>query len=149
MRPWPTNVLWALDQEGPAGKVLLFAHNAHINATTRSGMWSGLSRPAEAMGEYLKARLGDGMVAIGSCSLEKPAGITIGNSLEDALRGLGPGSFVLDLRKARSAVTASAWLNRGGNLGTNGDTFLKLKPAAAFDAIVCWERLTPSHAAER
>jgi erythromycin esterase len=143
------NVRWALGQEGPAGRMLLFAHNSHVkNAPTRGGIWSGLSRSPAAMGSYLKSSLGESVLTIGSASHEKSARVPVENSFDEALATVGLSQFILDLRAARTDPAATAWLREDRNVRTNGDTFLTLKPGLAFDAVLYWDKLTPSHASK-
>lgn len=48
-RAMAENLLWALDREGPHGKIALWAHNGHV------------ATAAGAMGGHLRAALGDGL----------------------------------------------------------------------------------------
>lgn len=60
------NVIWALKQEGPAGRVLVVAHNVHVQgAPTAGGPWDAYERMPTAMGQHLRTTLGDGLVVIG------------------------------------------------------------------------------------
>ena len=52
--------------------------------------------------------------------------------------------FVVDLRPARDDPSASAWLTRQRRLRMNGDTFVTLSPASAFDALFYAGPLTPA-----
>jgi erythromycin esterase len=143
------NVLWALAQEGLDGRVLLFAHNAHIkNAPTRGGVWTSLSQPPEAMGAYLKSSLAESMVTIGGVSNEKSPRVAIENSFEEPLASLGLNPFMLDLRTAAGDPVASAWLRQDRNIRTNRETFLTVRPGLAFDAVIYWDKLTPSRPSE-
>ncbi|MCW5556584.1 MAG: erythromycin esterase family protein [Verrucomicrobiae bacterium] len=60
------NVLWALGQEGPAGRVLVVTHYLHAqSAPTMGGPWDAFERMPTAMGQFLRASLGDDLVVIG------------------------------------------------------------------------------------
>jgi len=60
------NVLWALGQEGPTGRVLIVTHYLHAqSAPTMGGPWDAFERMPTAMGQFLRASLGDGLVVIG------------------------------------------------------------------------------------
>jgi erythromycin esterase len=60
------NVLWALGQEGPAGRVLVVAHNLHVQfAPTTGGPWDAYERMPTAMGQYLRAALGERIAVLG------------------------------------------------------------------------------------
>jgi erythromycin esterase len=77
------NVLWALRQEGPAGRVLVVTHNAHVQlAPTAGGPWDAYERRPTSMGQYLRASLGKGLVVIG---MSEAASKTSPTSAFDAL----------------------------------------------------------------
>ncbi len=60
------NVVWALGQEGPAGRVFVVAHNMHVQiAATAGGPWDAYERMPTSMGQHLRAALGDRLVVIG------------------------------------------------------------------------------------
>ncbi|MBN8246806.1 MAG: erythromycin esterase family protein [Verrucomicrobia bacterium] len=60
------NVLWALRQEGEAGRVLVITHSAHARtAATTGGPWDSYDRRPTSMGQYLRASLGGKLVAVG------------------------------------------------------------------------------------
>lgn len=60
------NVLWALGQEGAAGRMLVVAHNVHVqSAPTAGGPWDAYERMPTAMGQHLRSTLRDGLVVIG------------------------------------------------------------------------------------
>ena len=61
------NVRWALEREGPDGRVLVYAHDAHVmNSTLTGGPWSVFREPPAMMGKSLRSALGDELVIIGS-----------------------------------------------------------------------------------
>jgi erythromycin esterase len=61
------NVLWALGKEGPAGRVLVVAHDVHVqSAPTAGGPWDAYERMPTAMGQYLRAALSERLVVIGT-----------------------------------------------------------------------------------
>lgn len=66
------NVLWALRQEGPTGRVLVITHNAHVQlAPTAGGPWDAYERRPTSMGQYLRASLGKGLVVVGMIEVAK------------------------------------------------------------------------------
>jgi erythromycin esterase len=142
------NVLWALDQEGPSGRLLFIAHNAHIKcAPTQGGVWDAFERPPNAVGEYLRESLGQDLVIIGMS-----AGHTVHSSptvsapiesLDDALGAVGSAPFVLDLRTATPFSLVGKWLTTPKTLIANIDSFFVLSPRQSFDAILYIEKLTP------
>lgn len=59
------NVRWALEREGPDGRVLVFAHNNHVmNAPLTGGPWSAFREPSATMGIFARSALRDSLVII-------------------------------------------------------------------------------------
>jgi erythromycin esterase len=146
------NVLWVLAQEGPAGRVLVYAHNAHVkNARTEGGVWSAFERPPNAMGMYLRSQLGDDLVIIGTSSAGNAGGLPVATpdsgSVEATLARVGPPRFLIDLRASHADRAAAAWLAERHSLRANFNTYLTLSPGAAFDALLFVDTLTPAHTA--
>jgi erythromycin esterase len=139
------NVLWALQQEGPSGRILVFAHNAHTkNAATAGGPWSRLARPPASMGSYLRTALGKDLVIIGTSSRPNPSLPTEAPEVDAALATAKMPALLFDLRKAQANPLARKWLNQPRTLGANLDTFFLLTPAKAFDALVYLDTLSPT-----
>jgi erythromycin esterase len=135
------NVRWALEREGPVGRVLVFAHDIHVkNAPTVGGPWT-LERPPTAMGQHLRAALGDRLVIIGSVGGSKAP--TDRASIDVTLAQARVPRFVLDLRRA-SPPAVRAWLSNTQRLGVNGDATIALRPGTAFDLLVHLGALTPA-----
>ena len=60
------NVLWALRQEGTAGRILVITHKAHVQlAPVADGPWDAFERMPTSMGQYLRASLGKSLVVVG------------------------------------------------------------------------------------
>lgn len=138
------NVRWALEREGPKGRILLFAHNGHVmNARTRGGIWSVYAKAPAAMGEHLRAALCQ-KLAIVAISGGAPPREAKSASLDAALAQVGRDPFLLDLRTVRKGVPAARWLAQAQSLQSNFDTENLLVPATAFDAILYFDRLTPA-----
>ena len=96
------NVRWVLEREGPAGRVLVFAHDMHVkNAPTVGGVWSVLERPPTAMGQHLRAALGPQLVIIGATDGSPLAPNADSTSVDALLTRVGVPRFVVDLRAAR------------------------------------------------
>jgi erythromycin esterase len=146
------NVQWALAQEGPAGRVLVFAHNAHVkNTQTKGGIWDTFARAPNSMGVYLRSALRDNLVVIGTSSVGNPPPFPpwvpdVGN-LDTALARVGLPLFVLDLRLSHADRTATAWLAERRTLRANFTTSLTLSPDKAFDALLFVQTLTQAHIA--
>jgi erythromycin esterase len=144
------NVRWVLARERPAGRVLVFAHNAHVkNARTEGGIWSSFARAPNAMGMYLRSTLRDELFIIGTSSAANasglPAVIPDPGGLDAALGRVGLPRFVLDLRASRTDRAVTAWLAEPRALRANFTTYLTLSPAKAFDALLFVNTLTPAH----
>ena len=135
------NVRWALEREGDGGRLLVFAHDMHVkSAPTVGGPWK-LERPPTAMGQYLRAALGDRLLIIGTVGGSKP-GATIA-SVDATLARLRTTPFMLDLRRT-APPAVRAWLASDQGLAVNGDATITLRPASAFDALVYLGALTPA-----
>jgi erythromycin esterase len=144
------NVRWVTRQEGPRGRVLVYAHNAHVkNAVTEGGVWSAFERPPNAMGQYLRSMLGDDLVIIGTSSnsstvVTQPVAVDDG-SLEATLALVGPTCFLLNLRAPGRDPAAAHWLAQPRKMAANLMTHQRLSVGTAFDAIFFVEKLTPVH----
>ena len=146
------NVRWVLEREGPTGRILVFAHNAHIkNARTEGGIWSDFERPATVMGQHLRSVLGGELLIIGTSSARNGTGLPTAtlesSSLDASLARVGQPRFLLDLRASRADRAAAAWLAERRALRANFTTFMTLSPGAAFDALLFINTLTPARAA--
>jgi len=142
------NVLWALDREGPSGRLLFIAHNAHVkSAPTQGGVWDVFEHPPNAVGEYLRESLGQDLVIIGMSAghtmHSSPAVHEPIESLDDALGAVGTAPFLLDLRTATPSSPAGKWLTAPKTLIANMDSFLVLSPRQSFDVVLYVEKLTP------
>ncbi len=144
-----TNTIWALGEEGAGGRLLVFAHDAHVmSARSRGGMWSVYKKPPVMMGEHLRARLGRQLVIIGALAAHDGPGLPIGHpipgSVEDELARLHVPLFALDLRAARGDTGAWGWLEERRPIRANFDTELDVVPASAFDVIVFMNDIGPA-----
>lgn len=145
------NVRWVLEQEGPQGRVLVFAHNAHIkNARTEGGVWSGFERQPTVMGQHLRAALGAELVIIGTSAAQNgtglPSATPAADSLDAALARVGQPRFLLDLRAAHTDRAVNAWLTEPRSMRANFMQSLTLSPGTAFDALLFVDTLTPARA---
>ena len=139
------NVRWALEREGPAGRVLLFAHNGHImNAPTRGGIWSVYAQAPAVMGQHLKAALGRDLLILPISAAVNGPGLPQtpqgAGSLDAVLARTGLSHFLLDVRDARGI----AWLTQDQSFRATFTTETRIVPATAFDALVFFDRLTPA-----
>lgn len=109
------NIAWLLDQAGPNAKIVLWAHNGHVNK------YDADPRP---MGAYLRERYGDQMVVFGfsfyqgsfnawewhGSLTELPATLPPEDSYEYTFHNAGLPLFFLDLRRLPSDSPAANWL---------------------------------------
>jgi erythromycin esterase-like protein len=147
------NVRWILQREGGAGRVLVFAHNAHvINAALRGGIWSVYTEAPLMLGHHLRAELGSDVCIIGvsafANSMDTPQAAGPSGSIDTALHRTGVRQFYLDLRKARDDAAACAWLAAEQSMRANFNTEIVLQPGVALDALAFVNELTPAHLAE-
>jgi erythromycin esterase len=143
------NLLWVTREEGANGRVLVFAHDAHVmNAPVRGGIWSVFSQPPRMMGQHLRAALGETLFIIGSSAARSgpglPAGAPLANCAEDALSEVGPPLFLLDLRRAARDPGARGWLDQIRPLHANFSTEMDVNLHHAFDAVAFIGELTPA-----
>jgi erythromycin esterase len=143
------NTLWALGEEGPRGRLMVFAHDAHVmSARSRGGMWSVYKEPPVMMGEHLRARLGKRLLIIGALAAHNgpglPADRPLPASMEAALERLDVPLFALDLRPARRNAGAGDWLDERRPIRANFDSQLHVAPARAFDVIVFMNEIGPA-----
>lgn len=142
------NVRWVVAREGPAGRVLVFAHNGHVvNAPLRGGIWAVYARAPAAMGQHLRAALGKDLLIVAASSAapapEGMAGAQAPGSFDAALARSAPGHFLLDIRPARKAPAVAAWLAKPRSIRANFTTEAIVTPASALDAVVVFDRATP------
>lgn len=138
------NVHWVLAQEGPTGRVLVFAHNGHVKSAPAEKQ--DFERTTNSMGQYLRSILGDDLITIGSSAARNGPGFrafSLGpDSVDAALVRTGLPQFLLDLRASRDDRDVAAWLAKrrvfAGYL---------LSPGSAFDMLLFIDTLNPAHAA--
>lgn len=138
------NALWVLRQEGPQGRILLFAHSGHVmNEHTRGGVWSAYPKAPAAMGFHLRRALGPKLLLLGMVSATRAldSGDRTG-SIDASLAAIGQRQFLLDLRSPPDFVTK--WLARERSLSVNYDTEQLIVPRRAFDAFIYIGELTRS-----
>jgi erythromycin esterase len=136
------NVRWALEREGAAGRLVIFAHNGHVmNSSVEGGIWSAYRQPPLAMGKFLRAALGRDLVIIGGTSGVAP---TAKDSAEvdEVLSRVGVPRFILDLRGANDGTLD--WLSERHTIRANGSTVNIVTGRSAFDAVYYVDRLTAS-----
>ncbi len=107
---WHLN--WIREREGPDARLLLGAHNCHLQKTFAN---EGLGFDQSTTGQYLSVNLPKNeLLIIGATNYYglKPDDPAIEGSLQDALGRLELPSFILDLRLATNEKKVADWLNK-------------------------------------
>src|SRR3546814_8994651 len=105
------NAMWALNREGPEGRILLFAHNGHImNVCTRGGIWSVYAKPPAAMGFHLRRALGRDIPIIAASSPTRGEGAGAPGEIATALARAGREHFLVVIHAATGLP--AHWLSR-------------------------------------
>lgn len=155
------NLRWALEREGPEGRLFVFAHNSHV------AKWR--KRPKNdddlhsTMGEFVNDYFGDGMVVIGSLydrgtardllGLFRPRNetYTVPPSKPGSLNGLaaksGQARFLLDLKKVPDSGAVPQWFSKLQairNINVRRG-YHQIDTRAAFDALIFLRDITPLH----
>jgi erythromycin esterase len=143
------NVRWALGREGRTGRILLFAHNAHImNATSLGGIWRVYREAPAAMGQHLRAALKDDLFSIATSSAQNepgfPSMVLAADGVDAALASIMWPRYFVDLRVAHGDEV-NHWLYSIHPLSAGFVTEHLIAPRQAYDAFVHFERLTHAH----
>jgi erythromycin esterase len=134
------NVKWALEREGSAGKLVIFAHNGHVmNSLMELGPESSVKQSTAAMGTFLRSALGRDLVIIGGTSGGLPPAANDSAEVDGALSKVGVPRFLLDLRSADGA--ALRWLSEPHTTRSNNRVQI-ITARSAFDAVYYVDRLT-------
>ncbi len=140
------NLDWIVRQEGPSGKILVFASRFHGSASSVIGL-GGMEGTSEVMGTYLRRRYGERLLTIGN--LRGPAEIGCGDfwlsyergpleSIDGLVGELGVPLFLLDLRTAPSSL--AEWVGRRHRLADGEEVNL----GRAFDVLFYVDEITPA-----
>lgn len=130
------NINWILNSAASGGKVLVFAHNAHVkNAPTTGGVWDAFAQPPTSAGQYLKSILGSNYFVIGSSIAPELATLPV-NSLDKALLQVNLPRYILDLRAASRFPEVVQWLSLTRPMQANKVSFFMLPVSTAFDALL-------------
>jgi erythromycin esterase len=149
---------WVLSQEGPKGRVMLFAHNLHL----RKGPVSKPARKFTSMGQHLHETQGTNLVVIGSAyqSMRGAFEKARGNSQETAVDSMPDESvgavlsqvpmqrFVVDLRAGAMADAGAQWWGSPRNFHGAGEDHMVLTPRDCFDALIFTRDVTPARDGE-
>jgi erythromycin esterase len=116
------NVRWALENEGRQGRLLVFAHNAHVmNWKSDGRRWANVLEKPSMMGSHLRRVYGKDLYIIAmSCATTS-------------------GGF----RTATPMKEDSTWLTTRRSLNANVDAQSLITPSTAMDAFFFVNTLTP------
>lgn len=143
------NLEWIVQNEGSEGRVLVYAHDAHVmNWRLDGGIWSVIRDRPPMMGADLRSFYGKDLFILAtssaSASAEFPRAETLSASVDSALASAGLSAMVLDIRAAQADPQATAWLSRPQPLGANISSHVLITPLTAVDGLFFVKRLTPS-----
>jgi erythromycin esterase len=135
------NTIWLLDQAGPDGKIVLWAHNGHVADNPTYGA-------AASMGHHLRSEYGDDMVIVGfdfyQGEFRAVTGLPGGSygslqvhsvgvpprfSYEYYFHSAGFERLMLDLRGVAMGTTATSWLAGPRKMRSIGSVFTPSNPA--------------------
>jgi erythromycin esterase len=134
------NVMWILNNRAKGGKVLVYAHNAHVkNAPTEGSVWDAFTQPPNSLGQYLKSALGNDYFILGtsfapSVIKSQPA------SIDAALLNAGKPRFIVDLKAAAINPEIKTWLAVKRPIEANVHMFLNMPIGTAFDALLFMDK---------
>ena len=132
-----TEIKWILEREGPDARLLVGAHNVHLQKAFARG-----DRPTAGQHLSLETPAEDlVMIAATNDYSLKPDDPAIEGSFQSALARVGMPSFVLDLRATEDDEQAAAWLNQERPDRSN-IAFLPLNVARAWDAVYFTRRIS-------
>jgi erythromycin esterase len=139
-RAMADNLRWIEDQEGPQGKILVFASRFHIATARYLPVMAGTPGPGDPVGRYLREEMGAGLVNIGNfvgggsaaCSGFEMEVEVPDSSFDKALGSVTMSDFLLDLRRAPSAI--KSWLDQPKILYFPPD-HLRIPILQAFDIV--------------
>jgi erythromycin esterase-like protein len=145
------NLLWVHQREQRRGKVLLFAHDLHVQ--TGLQLFGSPGRPLpgpwtriRSMGHYLRAALAADMVVIGtyyrqSGSRGPSEPVAGAGGVEELLTSLSIPLVLFDLRKLPNSGLLAEWFQMSH---TTRQNLFNVKPRAVFDAILYIETVSAS-----
>jgi erythromycin esterase len=153
------NIEWILRQSPPGSKMMLWAHNGHIQ---RGDLWMGGYLAANHGRDYLpiaqtlhdgqyNARLDNGLTVVAPVALND-ADPSEPGSVEYAMLATGTPRLILDLRKASPSDPASVWLLGGlqmRSIGASaapstGSFSVRWDLTKAFDALIFFDHTNAS-----
>ena len=142
------NLQWVLKQAARGGKVVIWAHNAHVQKQPIEVVGAPM-KPAQSMGQILASRLGNQYVSVGtavdrlageSSALPTPAKST---SVDGILASQGVSCYFIDLQHAPRQGAVADWLTSSQEMRFQ-ETYVRVAPKEAFDAFLFVEHASLS-----
>jgi len=148
-RAMADNVLWALEREGPAGRIVVWAHNSHIMKarTPQAGPRLGLFLDSMLRRDYVNigftfyqgAKSGWASYQTGVGEPAKPG------TLDAELARVGLPIFIVDLRRLPKEGPVFEWLNQTRTMRESTPEYdMQLNPIKAWDAIFYIHSISPA-----
>jgi erythromycin esterase len=143
------NIQWILQHEGPHGRILVSAHNAHVaKGYRRKPEGVALGSPIEPMGKYLNRVFGASLIVLAATFnqgrlqavgpfKERTFAPALDDSLDGELRQVQLPFFILDLRTVPRRVRQDSpreWKIRA-NVGSGDDGYDVYTAPDSFDAV--------------
>jgi erythromycin esterase len=144
------NAQWALEQEGRQGRLLIFAHNAHVMNWKEEGpRWAEAPNRPSMMGLHLRQVYGKDLYIIAMSTATTTEGLPKAkpmaiDSIDRALADLGRPLLFLDVRSGQKNKEVLAWLSTQRSLNANVYIDFRLTPSAAVDAFAFVKMLSPA-----
>ena len=141
------NTEWVLSHQRPGDRVVLWAHNAHVQRVPIAGppVPGGGSSPS--MGTMLRAKLGAGYVAIGTSyggpSVDSTAAPVVGSVDELLSRSTKTAPFLVPLQRRPAAGPVRAWLDTKRPMRFQAG-HLNLVLDQAFDGVIYFRQVRPA-----
>ncbi len=153
-RAMADNLLWALEREGPEGRIVLWAHNGHLQKYALVHGDMNVDMNVTRIGEFLDSMIGDDYLSVvftyyqGTDSGWASYQTDIPNpprpgSLDEAMALVGLPRFVLDLRSVPKEGPVYEWLNQVRGHRISVPEYLQLNPLQAWDALFHIDRISP------
>jgi erythromycin esterase len=142
------NLQWVLEHSAPEGKVIIWAHNAHVQKQPIEVVGSSM-KPAVSLGQILAGRLGDRYISIGTAvdrlvsDAPGPPASAKAASVDNVLASLRAPCYFIDLKQAPRTGPVADWLNASHEMRFQ-DAYLQITLRKAFDAILYVENASPS-----
>ncbi|MEO8288276.1 MAG: erythromycin esterase family protein [Chloroflexota bacterium] len=158
------NVEWIVQHAGPNSRIIISAHNAHVETSPIQ-----ISPRVKSMGQYLREQYGEDMRVLGldfyggvinaygpsASESDPPEPVTVAepseSSYEQYFHSASIPIFLLDLQAVSQDSPAINWLGSqrkiwsiGGHYAPPNSGTYTLSLTAAFDALIYVDRLTPS-----